>query len=267
MKLTTAAAALALAAGANAQFSIAGLSAGCTSTFAGFILGDLSSCLQITELLPVINSGGNSSVVDPLNGYLTSLCASSTPTCSNSSLTSAASSVRSGCQQELADQSSIANLFLTVVENYTPIKTAACSKNATNNEFCAADALNTIQNVSGEVTFNTITALLGGDGSATQRLQDALGTGELCTGCVAGIYNAALQVNGSIATSSIGQAVTQQCGANFASNTSGVATPSVATPSPSSSQAAQSTTNNSGATAMSWSAGALAAAVLAVAVL
>ncbi len=114
------------------QFSIAGLSGGCTTTFAGFILGDLGSCLQITSLLPVINNaGGNSSVVDPLNGYLTSLCSSNTPICSNSSLTSAANSVRRGCTEELADQASIPNLFLTIVDNYTPIKTAACSKNET----------------------------------------------------------------------------------------------------------------------------------------
>jgi hypothetical protein len=116
----------------GSQFSIAGLSGGCTTTFAGFILGDLGSCLQITSLLPVINNaGGNSSVVDPLNGYLTSLCASNTPTCSNSSLSSAADSVRRGCTEELADQASIPNLFLTIVDNYTPIKTAACSKNET----------------------------------------------------------------------------------------------------------------------------------------
>ncbi|BEJ11114.1 hypothetical protein CspHIS471_0105360 [Cutaneotrichosporon sp. HIS471] len=266
MKPTIAAAALALVAGANAQFSIAGLSTGCTTTFAGFILGDLSSCLQVTALLPVISSGGNSSVVGPLNGYLTSLCASSTPTCTNASLTTAASRVRSGCTQELADPASIPNLFLTIVDNYTPIKVAACSKNETNNEFCASDALNTIQNVSGtDVTFNTVTSLLGGNADVASTLQQVLGTGELCTGCVAGIYHAALEVNSTIATSSIGQTITGQCGADFGMNITGVSMSSAAAPS--ASQPAKSTKPTSGALAMTGSAGALAAAALAVVLL
>lgn len=55
-----------------------------------------------------------------------------------------------------------------------------------NGDFCASDALNTIQNTTGiDVTFNTVTSLLGGDGSVAERLQQALGTGQLCTGCVA----------------------------------------------------------------------------------
>lgn len=113
------------------QFSIAGLSGGCTSTFAGFVFGDLSSCLQITSLLPVLNSDGNSSAIDPLNGYLTSLCASSTPICSNETLTGAATNIKSGCGTELQDRTSIPNILLTVLENYTPIRQAACSKNST----------------------------------------------------------------------------------------------------------------------------------------
>lgn len=113
------------------QFSVPGLSAGCTRTFAGFVLGDLSSCLQVTALLPVISSGGNSSVVDSLNGYLTAFCSKDTPQCKNDSLTSAATSVRNGCQDELADPASLPNLFLTVLDNYTPVRGAACSKNET----------------------------------------------------------------------------------------------------------------------------------------
>lgn len=56
-----------------------------------------------------------------------------------------------------------------------------------NNEFCASDAVSTIQNTTdGDVTFDTVTSLLGGDESAAGRLQQAFGTGNLCTGCVAG---------------------------------------------------------------------------------
>ncbi len=55
------------------------------------------------------------------------------------------------------------------------------------NEFCASDAINTIQSTtSADVTFDTVTSLLGGNGDAASRLQQAFGTGELCTGCVAG---------------------------------------------------------------------------------
>ncbi|GMK54302.1 hypothetical protein CspeluHIS016_0108880 [Cutaneotrichosporon spelunceum] len=251
MKLATVAAALALAAGANAQISIPGLSTGCTTAFAGFIVGDLSSCLQVTALLPVLSSGGNSSAVPALNGYLSSLCASSTPTCTNATLSSAASRVRNGCTQELANSASIPSVILTVLDNYTPIQKAACSKNTTNNEFCVTDSLNTIQNISGtDVTFNTITSLLGGSADVESQLQQVLGTGDLCTGCVAGIYNAALEINSGVAGSSVGQAVTGQCGADFGMNVTGVSTPSAATGTPS--QAVQSTTPSGGAASATW---------------
>lgn len=40
------------------------------------------------------------------------------------------------------------------------------------------------------------------------------------------IYNAAVQVNASVADSSIGQTVAAQCGANFGQNSTGVQAPS-----------------------------------------
>lgn len=113
------------------QFSIAGLSSGCTGAFASFIIGELSSCLQVTSLLPVLNASGNNSAIDPLNRYLTSLCGSGTPICSNQSLAGAVTNVKGGCAAELEDKASIPSVILTVLEHYGPIRTAACSKNST----------------------------------------------------------------------------------------------------------------------------------------
>lgn len=114
----------------NASISIGGLSSSCTATLAPFLLGgDISSCLQVSSLLPVLNAN-NGSVIDPLNGYLTSLCASSTPTCSQDALNNAVTSVQSGCASDL-QSGGLANVLLGVFNNYEPLQEAACSKNST----------------------------------------------------------------------------------------------------------------------------------------
>lgn len=114
----------------NASISIGGLSSSCTATLAPFLLGgDISSCLQVSSLLPVLNAN-NGSIIDPLNGYLTSLCASSTPTCSEDTLNSAATSVQSGCASDL-QSGGLANVLLSVLNNYPTLQQAACTKNST----------------------------------------------------------------------------------------------------------------------------------------
>lgn len=78
------------------------------------------------------------------------------------------------------------------------------------------------------------------------------------------IYAAALQVNSTISNSSIGRAVTGQCGANFGANITGVSAPSSNNASASASAAAATPSATGAAGALTFSAGALVAAALAV---
>lgn len=67
-----------------------------------------------------------------------------------------------------------------------PSLALADANSTRNNAFCVSDALTTIQNdTDTNVSFDTVTALLGGDNSTEEKLVQAFGTGNLCTGCVA----------------------------------------------------------------------------------
>ena len=106
---------------------------GCTTQIAALALGDLGSCLALTSLLSVVQ-GGNGSIVDPLNSYLSTLCSSSTPTCSNSTLSSAQSAIQSGCSSDISSGGSDGEEVEALVAalNYYPeIYSAGCSKNST----------------------------------------------------------------------------------------------------------------------------------------
>lgn len=74
------------------------------------------------------------SIVSSLNSYLGSLCASSTPTCSNSTLTSAQSTISSDCSSDISGGGTSATeiqVLETILENYSEVYAAACSKNST----------------------------------------------------------------------------------------------------------------------------------------
>lgn len=124
------------------------LSTGCTTQLGALALGGLGSCLQLTSLLPVLSVGSSlparaianlniskssGSVVDPINTYLKSLCGSSTPTCSNDTLSSASSSISSACSSDLSDggtSGAEVKTLLALINHYDQAYAAACSTNS-----------------------------------------------------------------------------------------------------------------------------------------
>ncbi|WVR07059.1 hypothetical protein IAU60_004098 [Kwoniella sp. DSM 27419] len=196
--------------------------AGCTGTVGLLAFGDLGSCLQLTSLLPVIQNGGD--LVSSVNSYLGSLCASSTPQCSNSTLTNAESNIQSGCSSDLSGGGTNAaevNALLTLLKNYPQVIAAGCSKNTTTNDYCLTETLTTIQQSTGSnITVSYIAGLLGSSDSISS-LEQVFGTGKLCTSCVSGIYYEVKQANSSVADSSVGKALTNQCGADFGASAPG----------------------------------------------
>lgn len=108
------------------------LSSGCTTGVGALALGDLGSCLQLLSALNVIQGNGN--LTDSLNTYLASLCSSSTPTCSDSTLQSALSTVNSSCASDLAAGGTDAATVITlqaVLTDYPQVRAGACSTNST----------------------------------------------------------------------------------------------------------------------------------------
>lgn len=57
---------------------------------------------------------------------------------------------------------------------------------SSNDAFCVADTLSTVEQTTGTtVSVDTIMSLVSGDDGAEGSLDQAIGTGSLCTGCVA----------------------------------------------------------------------------------
>ncbi|RXK38305.1 hypothetical protein M231_04478 [Tremella mesenterica] len=210
--------------------SVNALSAGCEAQVGLLAIGSVGSCLALTSLLPVLSTNG--SIIDPLNAYLSTLCASSTPTCDNSTLSSAQSSVSSACSSDISAGGTGATEIdglLTILKSYPQIYGAGCSKNSTSSGYCVTETLTTIQNdTNSQITTSFLTSLLSGDSTALSTVSSALGSGNLCTGCVEQIYLEALSANATISSSPVGSALTSQCGSSFGQTTpSGVSTTSV----------------------------------------
>ncbi|KAL7421868.1 hypothetical protein Q5752_003639 [Cryptotrichosporon argae] len=201
----------------GAVASVHALSTTCETQLAAQALGSLGSCLQLTDLLPVLDASG--SIVSSLNTYLGELCSSSTPTCSNSTLASAYSSLNTSCASDVAaggsDGAEVEGL-LAIVGYYAEVQAAACSTNTTTGDYCVTDALNTVQTVSGQnVTVDALTAILAGDATELAALESVFATGQLCTDCTSGIYYELLLANATVASTSIGSAIASACGTDF----------------------------------------------------
>ncbi|WVQ72442.1 hypothetical protein IAR50_001994 [Cryptococcus sp. DSM 104548] len=226
---------------ASATYAAA-LSTGCTTQLGVLALGDLGSCLQLTSLLPVLS--GSSSVVDSVDTYLQSLCASSTPTCSNDTLTSAQSSIQSGCSSDISEggtSGTEVSALQGLLEHYTEFQAAACSTNSSTSDYCVTETLTTVQNsIGGNLTISDVTSLMSGS-SSSSNISSVFTSGQLCTDCVSGIYYEALQANASIASNTIGQGLTSKCGSDF-----GTTAPDTAS---SSSSASASSTSSSSSSA------------------
>lgn len=212
-----------LATGLTAAY--AQLSSGCTGALLPLAVGDLGSCLQLTQIIQVLGTTSGS-VIPSLNTYLTSLCSSSTPQCSNSTLTSANTTIANSCASDLSSGGSAAatvQALELVLTDYPYFYAGGCAKNTTTNDFCVVDILYAVQNSTNtDVTFSQVAQLLSGSGTALSQLTTALNSGQLCTGCVSKLYQQAVAANATIATLPAASSLKAQCGSSFGSSVSGV---------------------------------------------
>ena len=217
----------------TAQAQIPGLSSGLISGLSTNCLGglasllgnqELNSCLAITSVVTRLGGvGQNDSLVGPLNTYIGSnLCPANA--CSNSTLSSANSTINQSCSSEIqSGQNILPGLLQLVVSNYNAVKTASCLEDTkANDQICVVQTLTNLQqNLGQNVSLNTITNLSKGGSSALQPLLQKLAgnSSAFCTDCNKGILSTlapTLQTYLNASTNqAIQQAVTEGCGQTF----------------------------------------------------
>lgn len=266
VKITSVLAGAAAVAAVSAQQDLPNISAGCTGTLFQLALGDLGQCLQMTTLLQFIGQSG--SIIDPLNNYLGQLCADGAPTCSNQTLDDAQSQLNQSCSGDLENAGANGgqvNALFQIFDHYDEVRTAACSRNDTTNEYCLTSTLEQVQNVTGQdVSADFFLNVLTGSGDSISQLSDAFSSGEFCTGCVATIYQQAVMANGSIEDTELADTLEQQCGNQTLTNPSGVqsSSPASSSASPSASGASGSSSGNAAGAVQVVSSGAVIGSVV-----
>ncbi|KAG6888123.1 hypothetical protein C0992_009568 [Termitomyces sp. T32_za158] len=215
-----------------------------------------NECLVPTPLLPIL-SNPNASIVDPVDQWLTQVCAA--PACSNATLASIVSGVTSGCSAELQAlgvSSSDNGPVTSLVQRFYPtVRKAVCYKDGNTN--CVTQTLTNAQNVFGTLSVTNIVKLVltGEDTSLPANVS--------CTNCLKAIYNT---VNTDVPGLFNSETAQDQCGASFIDGATPAGISESASNVTQSNDTTTTTKNGSGATQLSFGAlcGASIAAVFAL---
>jgi len=92
-----------------------------------------SQCLAISALIPVVTASQNTSLVQPFNNWLGSMCGA--PACSNATIAAVVTNLTSGCSTELKVSSDPAPLIPTVQSLYPTVRKILCLKQYVQNSF------------------------------------------------------------------------------------------------------------------------------------
>lgn len=102
----------------------------CQSTLAGVATSSDGSCLNAAGLVPLALTGNSTSLVTPINTWLTGFCSQSA--CTNQSLANVVKTVISGCSSDLASlgfNNDSTDSVVTEVQTYYPtVRQIACLK-------------------------------------------------------------------------------------------------------------------------------------------
>ncbi|KAI0062922.1 hypothetical protein BV25DRAFT_1838024 [Artomyces pyxidatus] len=212
----SAVATFALLAGGIVSASAQSLSSGCQSTLAAVASSSDADCLNAAGLIPLALAGNNTSLVTPLNNWLTGLC--SQTACTNSSLSAVVTNVTQGCSGDLASIGFNSDALPTVIADvqsfYPLVREVACLKDDSANELCVTEELNALQSAVGSLTINTITGLIpkvlaGGFSSLN------LPNNATCNSCTKEAYNLINSQMPSIISSDDNSTISSSCGADF----------------------------------------------------
>jgi len=202
-------AALAIGAGLISAQSI---SSTCKSAIANIAASPDAACLNPSALVSLALVG-NSSIIAPVDNWLTGLCALGP--CSNSSLSAIVTNITSGCGTDLSDaglSSVSASDLTTLVEKLYPgIRRIACLKDTSAGQFCVTETLTNIQNVYGTVTLSNLFDIFPANNSFPSNIT--------CTNCVKQTYNIIVQEFPS-ESPVLAPPLQSQCGSDFTDGSS-----------------------------------------------
>lgn len=106
------------------------ISSQCQSTLLTIAGSPEADCLNLGGLLPVITAGANSSLVQPINSWLSATCAQDA--CSNQTLSDVVANLTSGCSSDLSslglDSSDEGSVVSLVQQVYPIVREVACLK-------------------------------------------------------------------------------------------------------------------------------------------
>ncbi|KAJ3532675.1 hypothetical protein NM688_g7388 [Phlebia brevispora] len=190
------------------------ISSQCQGTLTSIVLSDQGTCLNAQALIGVLMAGSNSSLISPINSWLTGLCAEAA--CSNDTLASLSASLTSGCQTELGSlgfgnvtAGQLTSLVQTV---YPTVRQIACLEDTTSNTLCVTEALNGLQAAEGTVTAASLETLLQQIVAASvPDLPDSV----KCSDCSKETFLLVEQGFPGLMGSDTESNIDQTCGANF----------------------------------------------------
>ncbi|KAL7007096.1 hypothetical protein EMMF5_003322 [Cystobasidiomycetes sp. EMM_F5] len=157
-------------------------------------------------------------------GSLTTLLTSNFATCADvlqlasvSDLSSANSTLNSGCSGDLKSGALIPTALSQIITNYNGVRDLLCTKYRSNNTYCITQTLGAAQNATGtQFTISQLTSLMSGQDTAN--FLSAIPKSSYCTDCGHAITTEALKIVQNVqssAVSTVQSAASGKCGANF----------------------------------------------------
>lgn len=211
------------------------LTSQCQATLTQIVLSSNAQCLNGQALVAVVTAGSSTSLVGPINNWLTGLCAQ--PACTNDTLSTIVSNVTSNCPTELSSLglgNATASEITSVVEQaYPTVRKVLClADTSSNNTLCVTELLTNLQNSVGTLTSTNIESLVN---QINQGNLPNVSSTVLCTDCDKEAYNIIKNDYPDLVSTQVVSEVSTECGATFVdgadpSAVSQSANPSTASP-------------------------------------
>jgi len=190
---------------------LAGISSTCQTTLTNLLFSPASSCLDVLDAAAVVSTPNGTSIIGPLNTWLTNVCPV-TP-CSNATLAATITNVTTGCSSDLGTlgigEVNAAEIIPEVQYYYPTAREVLCSKS--NNAFCLTSTLTVLQGALGApldmTTLMSPTAILGVLANASTAIE--------CTDCLQSAYAIVKMAMPELSGSSFESSLASKCGSHF----------------------------------------------------
>jgi len=206
---------VALIAAAAQSVSALSLSSQCQATLASVVTSADAKCLNAQSLVGLVVASENSSVVSPINNWLTGMC--SQGSCTNETLAAVVGNLTSGCSSELSSlgfSSSDSGELTSIVQMVYPTarKVACLADSSNSNSLCVTETLTNIQPYTGTLSLSNIGSIISEiSGGSVPHLPNNV----TCTNCTKAAYDIISQAYPEVVQGSANSTITSQCGASF----------------------------------------------------